>query len=93
MTWIHTSNNTWWKILCSEYHPRCIIYQKSECFRCSKKYIDFDNLQYDQWKTIYNIGEKKYDEKIYCKECSIVLKQFIIKKLIKREITGSFNLK
>ena len=90
MTWICTNGNTWWKVLSSEYHPKCIIYQEPECFRCSKKYNNLYNLNYNQWKTIYNIEKKNYDEKIYCLDCSQLLKNKIIKKLIQREITGRY---
>ena len=94
MTWINNYQNTWWKILGSEYHPKCIIYQEPTCFRCSKKYNKYYNLNYNSWKTIYNKLKKIHEEKIYCLECALLLKQEInvTKNIIQREITGRYIL-
>ena len=84
-SWIYTGSNTWWKSLCSGYHPECIIIQKPECLRCTEKYKSLE-----RWKTIFNKTENCYNNKILCKDCNFLLdkKRNFFYKFLKRETTG-----
>jgi len=81
MSWIYVGS-VWWKTLLSEYHPDCIIYQEPKCFRCNKKY-----QQYNRWKAVRNW------KKIYCPNCFTILdrKENIVTSIIRRETTGKLD--